>query len=304
MSRVLVTGGAGFVGSHTVQLLLERGHEIAVVVRSATSLERLGNAAKEVQLVHGDISEPAEIISRLPWTPDACAHLAWNADPRTYLVSHDNMASLAGSLHLLTALMAGGCSRFVAVGTCAEYRSAERPLTEESEVAPTTLYAASKLSLFLTSQRLAEQAGATVAWARLFHLYGPWEDERRLVPAAICSLLAGREFPASSGVQVRDYLHVTDAAGALCDLLERGAGGAVNISSGTPTTVRHLLEKIGRQVGRPELIRFGERDLRSAWDPPYVVGTNARLQAVTGWRPRYGLDAGIEQVVEWWKARS
>lgn len=304
MSRVLVTGAGGFIGSHVVRTLLDRGHEVALAVRPTTSLKRLGDVVDRVRIVRGDVGEAADLISQLPWTPDACAHLAWHSEPPTYLVSHQNLESLSVSLKLLPALMGAGCSRFVVPGTCAEYRSAEHPLTEDGDVAPTTLYAATKLSLFLTAQSLAEQANATVAWARLFYVYGPEEDTRRLVPAAICSLLAGREFPASSGVQVRDYLHVADVARALCDLLEAGAGGAVNVCSGVPATVREVLEDIGRGTGRTELLRFGELEPRAAWDPPHVVGDNTRLRTLTGWGPRYDLETGLEQVIGWWRANS
>jgi nucleoside-diphosphate-sugar epimerase len=69
-----------------------------------------------------------------------------------------------------------------------------------------------------------------------------------------------------------------------------------------PVTVRDLLEEIGRQLGRPELVRFGERELRPAWDPPYVVGDNARLRGLTAFSPRYDLVTGLEQTIEWWRA--
>ncbi|HEV2035655.1 MAG TPA: NAD(P)-dependent oxidoreductase [Candidatus Dormibacteraeota bacterium] len=304
MSRVLVTGGGGFIGSHMVRILLDRGHEVALAVRPATSLSRLGDAVDRVRIVRCDLAEASDLISQLPWTPDACAHLAWHSEPSTYLVSHENLESLTVSLKLLPALMRAGCSHFVLPGTCAEYRSVEHLLTEDSDVAPTTLYAATKLSLFLITQRLAEQANATVAWARLFHVYGPQEDPRRLVPAAACSLLAGRDFPASSGLQVRDYLHVVDVARALCQLLEVGASDAVNVCSGVPATVRQLLEAIGQRVGRPALVRFGELDLRPGWDPPHVVGDNTRLRTLTGWKPQYELETGLEQVIGWWRANA
>ena len=304
MSRVLVTGGAGFIGSQVVRILLERGHEIALLVRPTTSLARLGVSANNVRIILGDVAEAADLITRLPWMPDQCAHLAWYSEPRTYLTSDENLKSLAASRELLPALIRAGCSSFVVPGTCAEYRTTHRRLTEDSDIPPATPYGAAKHSLFLTALRLAEQADAKVAWARLFHLYGPNEDRHRLVPAAIGSLLAAKEFLATSGVQVRDYLHSADAARALCDLLEREVSGAVNVCSGAAVAVSELLGEIGRRIGRPELIRLGALAVRPPWDPPYLVGDNSRLCALTAWRPQYDLGTGLEQVIEWWRANN
>ncbi len=304
MTRVLVTGGAGFIGSHLVRTLVDREHDVAVVVRPTTSLYRLEDVIDRIRLVRGDVARPTEVLSGLDgWRPQACAHLAWYAEPTTYLVSHENLKALSDGVRFLTHMIDAGCSRFLITGTCAEYRTSGGPLREDSAVDPRTLYAASKLSMLMLAQQLTQQTEAVLTWARLFYLYGPFEPEQRLVPSVVHALLAEHEFAASTGTQVRDYLHVSDMAGALCALVEAEVGGTVNVCSGVPTSVRELLVEIGRLLGHSELIRFGAVGTRAAWDPPYVCGDNARLLSETLWRPRYELKAGLEETIAWWRTR-
>ena len=177
-------------------------------------------------------------------------------------------------------------------------------LREDGPTRPRTLYAASKLALKLLAEQLAAAAGLDLTWARLFYLYGPDEDERRLVPALIRALLRGEPFPATKGEQVRDYLHVEDAAAALWALVERRVAGTVNVASGVPVTMRQVMETVGELVGRTDLIRFGALPYRE-WEPPFICGDNRRLRHEAGWAPRYPtLRAGLAPTVEWWKGQS
>ena len=276
---------------------------MAVLVRPTTSLHRLGDAAGAVRLVEGELAEPASILEELgSWRPEACAHLAWYGDPRTYLVSRENLAELAASLAFLSHLLDSGCGRLLVTGTCAEYEASDQLLTEQSPTGPRTLYAAAKLSLKMLTTQLAADAGATLAWARIFHLYGPFEHEQRLVPAVINTLLEGREFAATAGTQVRDYLHVADVAAALRALLETGADGPFNICSGAPVSVREVITTLAEVLARPDAVRFGAVAARS-WDPPHLSGDNTRLLAATGWRARHELRPGLEQTVAWWRSQ-
>lgn len=302
--RVLVTGAAGFIGAHVVRVLLDAGREVAVVVRPGNPLARLRDVADRLTVLPGDLAEPAALRPALvAWRPDACIHLAWYAEPGKYLTAPENVPALVAGLGLLDELIRVGCGQVVMVGTCAEYDTDVGYLREEGPTRPLTLYAASKLSLSLLAGQIAAAAGIELAWARLFYLHGPGEDERRLVPALIGALSRGEEFPASAGTQVRDYLHVEDVASALWGLAERRVGGTVNVCSGVPVTMRQVMETVGDIVGGADRIRFGALPER-AWDPPFICGDNRRLRAATEWRPRHAtLRAGLTETVGWWKAR-
>jgi nucleoside-diphosphate-sugar epimerase len=142
-----------------------------------------------------------------------------------------------------------------------------------------------------------------MAWARLFYLYGPFEHSRRLVPAAIKALCDDREFPATSGTQIRDYLHVTDAAAGLGALSSHRSSGIFNVCSGQPVTVAQVVATIGELLDRRQLLRLGELPERSG-DPAYVCGQNLKLRDETDWRPRFGLRDGLLNTIEWWRTAS
>ncbi len=298
--RVLVTGATGFVGAHLVRRLLDERHEVAALIRTTSDTWRLTGVIEHVSVIHGDLGQPETWLDQVVrFRPDVCAHLAWYAEPGTYLESAENISCLASGLSLLEALAAANCARVVMTGTCAEYAHAEQPLNESSPIGPTTLYAACKLALSTVATQRARQLGMQLAWARLFYLYGPREDPRRLVPAVIKALSEGRPFAATTGHQVRDYLHIDDVASALCALTESPACGVFNVSSAEPVRIAGLLNLIADILDRPGLIRFGELPGREG-DPPFLVGEHTRLRAATNWTPRRNLRDGLASTIEWW----
>lgn len=297
--RVFLTGASGFIGAHVMRLLLDRGHSVTALVMPGDPLWRLQDVAGRFAIVEGLLSD-VEILRQTlaEFQPEACIHLAWYAEPGKYLHSPENIPSLTASLVLLNELIQVGCRQVVMAGTCAEYDTDYGYLREDTSTRPVTIYAAAKLSCCLLGQQIAAQAKINFAWGRIFYPYGPQEDERRVVPAVIRALQKGKPFPATSGEQVRDYIHVEDVAAAFCALAEKQVNGVLNISSGVPVTIRQLLETIGNLMGRADLIQFGAQ-LYRAWEPPFICGDNRRLREL-GWNPAYGLTQGLEQTIRWW----
>jgi nucleoside-diphosphate-sugar epimerase len=298
--RVLVTGGSGFIGSHVVRALLASGREVAVLTRRP-SADRVGHETASLSFITASLHDATGLRQQLSaWRPDACIHLAWYAEPGRYLESPENLSALEGTLVLLRALIDSGCTSVAMAGTCAEYDTDQRWLTEETALRPRTLYAASKASASMLVQQVAKESETSVAWARIFYPYGPFEDRRRAVPALILSLLAKRRFAASTGEQVRDYVYGRDAADAFVTLIDHRASGAFNVASGVPITIRELMETIGDRLDGRDLIDFGAAPPR-AWEPKFIAGNTERLRAL-GWSPRYTLDRGLDETIAWWRA--
>lgn len=298
---VLVTGANGFVGSQVVRQLVASDVEVAALIRPGSRRHRLKDVADKIQILEADIRHSGAVAAKLArFRPDACIHTAWYAVPGKYLVAPENLDSLRASMGLLEELARAGCEHVVGVGTCFEYLMASVPLTEESPTKPTTLYAAAKLAFSLVAGQRLAQLGIGMAWARLFYLYGPFEDFRRLVPAAISALTSGRDFATTSGEQVRDYMHIADVASGLCKLSSERLAGAFNVCSGEAVTIAGLMETLGDLLGRPELIRLGAFPNRE-WDPMYVCGDNHKLRTQARWSPRYTLREGLADTIEWWK---
>lgn len=300
--KVLLTGAGGFIGSHVATELLARGHEVRAVRRHGSASEAFAGLAHQVETMELDLfGADTARLEQLTRGVDLCVHLAWYAVPGKYLAAPENVECVAGSLRLLRALAQSGCRRAVFVGSCFEYEFGPEPLREDGPVQPQSLYAAAKLSTRLMGEQLARIQGTEFVWARLFYLYGPFEDRRRLVPSVVDSLLRGEPVDVTQGMQVRDFLHVADVASALVALALSNATGVVNVGSGRPVTVRQVVSTLESLVGRPGLVRFGARP-DNPTDPPCVCADNRKLVAATGWSPAHDLESGLRHTIDWSRA--
>ncbi len=290
--RVLVTGAAGFIGSHVTRALVERGHEVHALIRPSSPTKPIEDLLDRISVVAADLSD-LTAVKRAVGTlaPEVTIHLAWYAEPSKYL--HDagkNLESLALSCLLLKSLVEAGCRRVVVAGTCLEGLPDAQP----------SIYAAAKRALHAIVEGL-DASGVSALCAHIFYLYGPWENDRRVIPAVIRSLLQGTEIEVTAGEQKRDYLHVADVARGICMLAEGSLTGTVDVATGKAVTLRQLFEAIGRETGRPDLIKLGHRpyDKNEIFS---AVGDPAALHAI-GWGPSISLDDGIKDTVAWWSRR-
>lgn len=299
MRRVLLTGATGFIGRHVVSGLLARGYQVHAVASSAG-----GMPSAEVEWHRCDLLLPgaAETLAAHVRATHL-VHFAWYVEPGAFWTSPENLRWVGASLALLRAFRENGGERAVLAGTCAEYewghdvcREAETPLS------PATLYGACKFAVQQAGSAYARQTGMSLAWGRIFLLYGPYEPPGRLVSSVATALLKGEPASCSRGTQMRDLLHVQDVADAFVAVLESGLEGPVNIGSGVPVALSEVVATLGRIAARPELIRLGALPDRTG-DPPRLCADVTRLRATTGWAPRYDLEAGLAHTLEWWRAQ-
>ncbi len=282
--RVLVTGAAGFIGSHVARALVTRGDDVLALLRTGTSRRRIGDLVDRMRIDEARLDEPEQVTQVLDrFRPEAVIHLAWYAHPHDYLSSGENVRSLATTNFFAERVFASGCRKFVGVGSCAEYSSKPSPRRESDRTEPMTLYGACKRAASLVVGGLGRAAQAEVAWARIFHVHGRDEDPARLVTRVAAALARGEAVELSPGDQVRDHLHVTDVAAALAHLTGPNRAGSFNVCSGEGVTLKDVLTTVGEILGRPELLRFGARPY-AADEEHYLVGDPTRLRQ-TGWLP-------------------
>lgn len=299
--RILITGAAGFAGSHLVRTALGRGHDVVAAVRSRARAAAL-QESKRLRVVEADL-EDGQAMRRIAQeaSPDLTVHLAWSIGV-DYADSIDNLACVGGSLGLLHGLLHAGCPRIVFVGSHLELGPSDHDISESDPVAPRGLYAVSKDAVHRIARTVVARAAASFVWVRLFNLYGPAQPEWALVPTIIRHLLEGRRCPMTHGEQIRGFLHVRDAADALLAIGESTVSGVVHVGSDEAVRVRDVALRIAERLGRAELLDFGAR-APSPSDAPRIVAGVARLRSEVGFHPQLGLDEGLLETIDWWRAQ-
>lgn len=295
--RILITGATGFLGRACLEALAGRG---ALVATCRTVPDDGPDGVTWVQTDLTDRTAIAELCAT--HRPTHLLALAWEMGPG-YQQSAENFRWIQHSIDLLFAFAEHGGQRVTFCGSCMEYDwSGAEPLTEEATpLRPDTDYGAAKAALYAAYGPLVARLGLSGAWIRPYFIYGPRENPRRLAADVIVSLLEGREALCGAGTQKRDFLHVGDVADATVTCLFSGHEGALNIGSGRAIPMADLILEIGRQIGRPELIKLGARPPREG-DPELVEADTARLQDSLGWTPRFTLENGVADTIAWWRA--
>lgn len=292
MKKVLLTGATGFIGSHCIEPLLQRGYEVHAVAGSSMPPQLKGVTWHQADLMRN----ARELVESVD--PSHLLHLAWHVVPGQF-ESLQNYRWVSASMDLLThfcgerVLMCGsGYEYDWGYGYCTESRT---PLT------PNTVYGSCKHALHTMARSFATQNSLSFAWGRVFFLYGPREHPDRLVSSVIRSLLKNEPAKCSHGKQFRDYMHVQDVANGLVAALDSPVQGAVNISSAHATPLRDIVQSIGEQLGKSELIRLGALPARPN-DTPLVIGDNTKLVSETGWQQTFELEAGLRHTIDWWRS--
>ena len=237
---MLVTGATGFIGSHSLRPLLQRGYEVHAVS------SKTGVAADTTVTWHqADLFDPASSARLLEKVrPTHMLHLAWYVVPGKLISSDLNFDWVRSSIELLKLFQQQGGRRIVMPGSSYEYDWSYGYCHEtRTPTVPNTIYGACKHALDVMAQAFCRSHQLSYAWPRVFFLYGPNEHPDRLVSSVIRSVLHGQEARCSHGRQIRDYLHVQDVADAIVSVLDSGVEGPINIGSGTAVTLRDMMSR-------------------------------------------------------------
>lgn len=294
MTKILVTGASGFIGRYVIDILQKKNrYDIHAIGRNNSSQSQ-GIAWHKLDLLDHHATE--ELISAIK--ADVLMHFAWHTDVADYKTSLKNFEWAAAGKVLIKAFYKSGGKRFVGAGTCAEYSWESGILSETlTPLVPGSNYGKSKLDLCRYSQSLAEQYRASHVWGRIFFIYGPHENTQRLVPTVIRSFLSKMPFHWENPDFIRDFIYVEDAADAFVTLIESPEEGAVNIASGQGIALASIENIIRNQ---PVLVH-PKKNGNTVRPHSMVTADIQRLTNDFKWKPRYSMQEGISQTVQWWR---
>jgi UDP-glucose 4-epimerase len=296
--RAIVTGGAGFIGSHVVEALHRRGDDVYVLDNLTTGKRE--NVPDGVRLHEGDIRSDAESTFDAV-KPDACFHLAAQADVRVSVTrpDYDADVNVLGTVRILEAARRHDAKVVFASTGGALYGECDAPAPEDSAREPLAPYGTSKLAAeeyIATYNRLY---GTSHAVLRYGNVFGPRQDPHGEagVVAIYMSRLRDGESPRifGDGRQTRDYVFAGDVAEATLGAFDAG-GGTYNIATGHETSVLELLERIAQVAGRNAMPEFA--DPRPGELQRSVLDVSLAAREL-GWRPRHSLDEGLAETWAW-----
>jgi len=307
--KLLVTGGAGFIGSHFVKRQLDFPHwDMITVLDSLTYAGNLNNLPdlktnNRLHFLKGDICNP-DLVDELTTETDIVVNFAAESHVDRSLLNSANFVqtNVAGTTNLLSNSLKNGVRVFHQVSTDEVYGSIlSGSWDEEFPLRPNSPYAASKASADLIALAYAYSFGMDVRISRCSNNYGPNQHPEKLIPLAITNLIRAKKIPIyGDGLNRRDWLHVEDHCRAIELILEKGRAGQIyNVGGGFECTNLEIAAKISEIMGEGQSTIEFVKD-RRGHDFRYSVNWN-KLADETGYEPRNDFNDGLSQTVDWYR---
>lgn len=308
LNKVLITGAAGFIGSHLTQRLIREGFEVGIFKRVNSNTWRIKDLLDKIVAYDVDLRDTQDVSKAVShFRPDVIFHLATH-----YAVEHKPQeiplmidTNVLGAVNLLEASKESEVKLFVNTSSCFVYKESENKLIEEYDLSPLNLYALTKLQAEQACSFYAEKYGLRTITFRLFPPYGPADHERRLIPYVIKSLLDEERLKLTTGKQRWDFVYVDDIVDAYFKLLSvpdlPQKHEIFNIGTGNAVSVREVVTQIKEIVGgelEPEWGAIPHRK-NEVW---FICADTSKTKNFLGWQPKIQiLGEGLEFTVKWYK---
>ena len=306
---MVVTGADGFIGSHLVEMLVDRGARVRALAQynSFNSWGWLDAAAvrDRIEIVCGDIRDPHFVHKLLEGTEIVFHLAALIAIPYSYVAPDSYVATnVTGTLNMLQASHAVGVRRFLHTSTSEVYGSARYvPIDEKHPLQPQSPYSATKIAADALAHSFFAAFGLPVVIARPFNTYGPRQSARAVIPAIITQILGGQQrIRLGNPKPTRDFNYVEDTCRGLIALAgaEGALGETVNIGSNSEISIGDMAALIQEILGTKLEFQFeAERVRPERSEVERLCCDNAKILALTGWRPAVTLREGLTRTVEW-----
>ena len=305
--KVLITGGTGFIGANIVRRLLKDGHDVHLLVRKEYDNARLDEVSDNLHFYEVDLTELSSLDTVLMFLkPDWVFHLSVYG-----AYSHQNdgrsifETNVIGTMNLINACTKCGFEVFVNTGSSSEYGYKGHPSKETELLEPASTYAVSKAATTMFCGHIAREKNVMIPTLRLFSVYGPYEDDGRLVPTLIRYGTQGQLPPLVDPDIAHDFVFVDDVVDAylLAAMSQEQQCDAIyNVGTGVQTSIRDIVDVARRQMNILVEPQWGTMPNRQ-WDTSCWIADNRLIRKQLGWTPNHSLEEGFQKTLSWFRSR-
>lgn len=299
--KILVTGASGFIGRHLINLLNKKDCEVYALYFGSKPSKTFKNIAwHQIDLLnYAETKKFMEIVQ-----PTHIVHLAWYTEHGKFWDSPKNKEWIEATINLFKYFKKFNGKKFICSGTKAEYFDGEfedkyvNSVFENKEgmlMKPNTLYGKSKNFLHEELKKIDTGSYRSLAWARVFDTYGPYENEKKYCSYIIKQAMENKDIFCKNPTLAMDFLHVQDIAHAFKDILEHEYTGVVNISSGKPVTLKYIAEYILEKMSTCSSLDLNQESK----DERKIFGNNNLLKSL-GWSQKYDINAGLDDLINFY----
>ena len=302
--RILVTGGAGFIGSEVVSQLIKKNAMVTVIDNFSFGKKQYLPKKNNLKIIEGDITDE-KVVSRAVKDQEFVIHLAalpFIPDSFHYPANFFNVNAI-GTVNLLwKSIQSKTVTRFIHISTSEVYGTAQHvPMDENHPTAPHSTYAVSKLAGDRVAFTLHKENGFPVVIIRPFNSYGPQYTQPYIIPEIMNQLLIGnKELMLGNIDATRDFTYVSDTANAIIRSLDskKAVGEIINVGSGNEISIRDLAFKISKVAKKKIKIRHDESRERP-YDVNRLICNNKKASKLLGWKPKINMDQGLKKLFQW-----
>jgi len=306
MEKVLITGGAGFIGANFVYRFLEAGYDVNLIEKRESNIWRLKNIKDKIKInyIHlKDYNKLEKFILELK--PQIILHLAAFG---TYPRRQQELKEIIETNFVGTVNLVNACSKikfkcFINAGSSSEYGRKDKPMRETDLLEPDNPYGVTKAAAAMYCRYMAKSLGLPIVTMRPFAVYGYFEEKERLIPTIIKSCLTNTELELSSPNSVRDFIFIEDVIEAyllVIKNIQKIKGEIFNLGTGKQSTIAQvvkMIKKITQSSANPQYgkVKPGQQE------PKNWVADTSKIKQFLNWQPRYDLKEGLKKDIEWFK---
>lgn len=304
ISRIIVTGASGMIGSHLTEFAITKNVNIYAIVRKKSKTISNVPINDNVKIIECDLNDISNLTQLIDKPCDAFIHLAWDSiygnNRDNVYTQHNNILNTLKAINVASVL---GCKKFVFAGSQAEYGIQDVILSCDTVPNPVTAYGIAKNTAFLLGKVLAEQVGIEINSGRIVSTFGERDNLNTMISSSLIKMIKGEQVDLSECTQTWDYIYAVDAARAFLAIAESGINGkAYPIGSGNSRILRSYVEEMYSLVGNDKAtLNFGA--MNAAGEVKYQGCDVSELTADTGFVPNYSFSAGIIRTIDWLKKR-